>query len=82
MWPPHARCNLCRGGYRPTAGIILGLEPPRLEATGERVTGADTPKHRIENKRRRWVLLASQQPQTQWSVYQGDFDLPDPVAPL
>jgi hypothetical protein len=66
----------------PPPVLFSGLEPPRLEATGERVTGADTPKHRIENKRRRRVLLASQQPQTQWSVYQGDFDFPDPVAPL
>ena len=66
----------------PPPVLFSGLEPPRLEATGERVTGADTPKLRIENKRRRRVLLASQQPQTQWSVYQGDFDLPNPVAPL
>ena len=66
----------------PPPVLFSGLEPPRLETTGERVTGADTPKLRIENKRRRRVLLASQQPQTQWSVYQGDFDLPDPVAPL
>ena len=66
----------------PPQSLFSGLEPPRLEATGRRVTGADTPKHRIENKHRRRALLASQQPQTQWRVYQGDFDLPDPVAPL
>ena len=28
-----------------------GLEPPRLDITGACVTGADTPRHRIENKR-------------------------------
>ena len=66
----------------PPPVLFSGLEPPRLEATGGRVTGADTPKHRIENKRRQRALLASQQPQTQWRVYQGDFDLPDPVAPI
>ena len=36
----------------PPPVLFLGLEPPRLKATGRRVTGADTPKHRIENKRR------------------------------
>jgi hypothetical protein len=66
----------------PPQSLFSGLEPPRIEATGGRVMGADTPKHRIENKRRRRALLASQQPQTQWRVYQGDFDLPDPMAPL
>ncbi len=69
-------------GTDPPPVLFSGLEPPRLEATGKRVTGADTPKHRIENKRRRRALLASQQPQTQWRVYHGEFDLPDPVAPL
>jgi hypothetical protein len=66
----------------PPPVLFSGLEPPRLEATGGRVTGADTPKHRIENKRRRRALLATQQPQTFWRVYQGEFDLPEPVAPL
>ncbi len=91
--PGPEEANLPRGPLTPgaiSAGAVIdpppvlfsGLEPPRLETTGERVTGADTPKHRIENKRRRSVLFASQQPQTQWSVYQGDFDLTDPVAPL
>ncbi len=49
----------------PPPVLFSGLELPCLEATGGRVTGADTPKHRIENKRRRRALLASQQPQTQ-----------------
>jgi len=35
----------------PPHSLFSGLEPPRFEATGGRVTGADTPKHRIENKR-------------------------------
>ena len=78
-----ATMPLCPSGAStdPPQSLFLGLEPPRIEATGGRVTGADTPKHRIENKFRRRALLASQQPQTQWRVYQGDFDLPDPVAP-
>jgi hypothetical protein len=31
---------------------LSGLEPPSLDSTGGVVTGADTPKHRIENKHR------------------------------
>ena len=33
------------------SALFPGLDPPRLETTGEQVTGADTPRHRIENKR-------------------------------
>ena len=62
--------------------LYTGLEPPCLKATGKQVTGAGTPKHRIKNKRRRRALLASQQPHMQWRIYQGEFNLPNPVAPL
>ena len=43
----HDACNL------------FGLEPPSLDSTGGVVTGADTSKHRIENKRRRKATLAN-----------------------
>ncbi len=43
---------------------LPGLEPPRLEVTGGPVTGADTPQHRIENKRRRKALHVTQSPKT------------------
>ena len=59
-----------------------GLEPPRLDITGACVTGADTPRHRIENKRRRRALLATQSPSTQWTRYKGEFELPPPLAKL
>jgi len=61
-WPlGHAEADLWCGPLTPgaiTVGAVTdpppvlfsGLEPQRLEATGEWVTGADTPKHRIENK--------------------------------
>ncbi len=62
--------------------LLSGLEPPHLVATGGCVTGADTPQHRIENKRRRKALLATQSPKTQWTMYQGEFELPAPKAPL
>ncbi len=62
--------------------LLSGLEPPCLDATEGCVTGADTPQHRIKNKRRRKALLATQSPKTQWTMYQGEFELPTPKAPL
>ena len=59
-----------------------GLQPPRLDATGACVTGADTPCHRIENKRQRKALLATQSPSTQWTRFKGEFELPPPLAKL
>mmetsp|Transcript_27519 Transcript_27519/g.58138 ORF Transcript_27519/g.58138 Transcript_27519/m.58138 type:complete len:161 (+) Transcript_27519:937-1419(+) len=41
-----------------------GMDPPLLNS-GQLVTGANTPKHHIENKRRREALLAQQQ----WQNY-------------
>jgi hypothetical protein len=62
--------------------LLAGLEPPCLDATGGCVTGADTPQHRIENKHRWKALLATQLSKTQWTMYQGEFDLPTPLASL
>ena len=42
------------------ASNLSGLKPPRLDSMGGVVTGADTPKHRIENKCKRKVTLANQ----------------------
>jgi hypothetical protein len=53
-----------------------------LEKTGGVVTGADTPQHRIENKQKRKAKLAVQPITTQWTKYKGEFDLPQPLAPL
>ena len=39
------------------ASTFSGLEPPKLDSTGGVVIGADTPKNRIENKRRRQAPL-------------------------
>ena len=58
------------------------LEPARLDSTGGVVMGADTPKHRIENKRKRKVTLANQAFKSQWTIYQGEFELPDQLTPL
>ena len=53
------------------ASTFSGLEPPRLDSTGGMVTGADTPKHRIENKRRRQATLANQVVESHWTIYKG-----------
>ena len=61
---------------------LSGLEPPRLDSTGGVATGANTPKHRIENKHRRKATLANQAFKSQWTIYQGEFELPVPPTPL
>ncbi len=55
-----------------------GLEPPALDST-DAVTGASTPQHRIENKRKRRNLQAAQPPQCWWTRYQGASTLPAPL---
>ena len=64
------------------ASNLSGLEPQKLDSTGGAVMGADTPKHRIENKRRQKATLANQAFKSQWMVYQGEFELPVPPTPL
>ena len=64
------------------ASNLSGLEPPSLDSTGGVVTGADTPKHRVENKRRRKATFANQALKSQWTIYQGEFELPVPPIPL
>ena len=61
---------------------LSGLKPPTLDSAGGDVTGADTPQHRIENKRRRRAQLASQPLRTKWTRYQGEYELPDPLPEL
>jgi len=64
------------------ASNLSGLEPPSLDSTGGVVTGTDTPKHRIKNKRRGKATLANQALKSQWTIYQGEFELPVPPTPL
>jgi hypothetical protein len=75
------RCNLGEdNNMRETD--LSGLELPTLEKTGGVVTGADTPQHRIENKQKRKAKLAAQPITTQWTIYKGEFDLPQPLPSL
>jgi hypothetical protein len=50
---------------------LAGLEPPQLVSTGAEVRGADTPQHRIENKRRRRAILALQKEKNPVDDLQG-----------
>ena len=60
----------------------MGLEPPILDTMGGCMTGANTPQHRRENKHQWQVHLATQLLKTQWTMYQGEFELPPPITPL
>ena len=53
-----------------------GLQPPILYQTGELVTGAETDKLRLQNKRRRHALQEQQVPTTLWSTHTGQASLP------
>ncbi len=81
---PRSLLGLCNPGDTQKRGgaDLLGLDPPPLEKTGDRVTGADTPLHHIENKRKRKAILAAQPITTQWTKYKGEFDLPPPRPSL
>ena len=61
-------------------GNLSGLEPPSLDSGGV-VMGAYIPKHRIKNKRRQKATLANQAQKSQWTIYQGEFELPVPPPP-
>ena len=54
---------------------LLRLQPPLMNSD-DGVTGMSTPKHRIENKRRRITRQESQVDQLWWSIHTGSFCLP------
>ena len=64
------------------ASIFSGLEPPKLDSTGGVVMGADTPMNRIEIKQRHQATLANQVIESHWTIYKGEFELPDQPTPL
>jgi hypothetical protein len=68
--PPH-------GAAVPQATTSFkGLQPPILYQTGGLVTGAETDKLRLQNKRRRHVLQDQQVPTTLWSTHTRQASLP------
>jgi len=58
----------------------VGLAPPTLNSNA-RVTGASTPRHRIENKRRRKAQQLQQPMQTWWTTHQGQCTPPPVLEP-
>ena len=57
----------------------VGLAPPTLNSM-TRVTGATTPRHRIENKRRRKAQQRLQPDQEWWTTHRGHFELPPQLS--
>ena len=57
-----------------------GLLPPLLNSAAA-VTGATTPRLRVENKRRRRQQQLEQDEQTWWTFHQGKFKLPPSRTP-
>ena len=55
---------------------LEGLQPPILEHTGGLLTGAETDKLRLQNRRRRHALQEQQVPATMWSTHTGQASLP------
>ena len=55
---------------------LEGLQPPILELTGGLITGAETDKLRLQNRRRRHALQIQQVPATLWSTHTGQASLP------
>ena len=59
---------------------VDGLRPHTLLSTGGLVTGADTDKLRLQNKRRRHALQDAQVPASVWTTHEGKAILPIPTA--
>ena len=55
---------------------LEGLQPPILKQTGGLLTGAETDKLRLQNRRRRHALQQQQVPTTMWSTHTGHASLP------
>ena len=76
--------NQKSGSQPPPNGVVVphatqaleGLQPPILEQTGGLLTGAETDKLRLQNRRRRHVLQEQQVPTTLWSTHTGHASLP------
>ncbi len=58
------------------AQALEGLQPPILEKTGGFITGAETNKLSLQNRRRRHTLHEQQVPMTLWTTHMGYASLP------
>ena len=60
---------------------VEGLLPPILEQTGTLLTGAETDKLRLQNRRRRHALQEQQVPTTLWSTHTGQASYRNEMCP-
>ncbi len=58
---------------------VEGLLPPTFDSTGEQVTGAETNKLRLQNRRRRHTLQDEQDQTSMWTMHTGQVVLPPKV---
>ena len=58
------------------AESCVGLQAPTLAATGNLVTGAETDKLRLQNKRQRQSFQDQQAPTSMWTTHTGTTTLP------
>ena len=76
--------NRKSGSQPPPNGVFVphatqaleGLQPPILEQTGGLLTGAETDKLRLQNRRHHHALQEHQVPTTLWSIHTGHASLP------
>ena len=76
--------NWKSGSQPPPNGVVVphatqaleGLQPPILKQKRGLLTGAETDKLRLQNRRRRHVLQEQQVPTTLWSTHTGHASLP------
>jgi hypothetical protein len=73
--PTHGR-QVQQGMGTPNLPDAQAPQVLELQLGEAQIAVADTPQHRIENKRWRKSLLAMQSPKTHWMEYRGNFDSP------
>lgn len=72
----YCQQHCIEGVEQPATELHKGLEAPRLE-NGLRVCGVNKRQLRRENKARRIQLQQEQLEETYWSVFEGDFEMPE-----
>ena len=74
--PIHCNADDATTTTHGRSATLDGIQPPILLATGHLVTGADTDKLRLQNKRRRHALQDTQAHGTFWTTHTGTAILP------
>jgi hypothetical protein len=74
--PIHCSADNATTTTHGRSATLDGIQPPILFATGHLVTGAETDKLRLQNKRRCHALQDTQAPETFWTTHTGTAALP------